>query len=99
ASKAPPPDARAQLRPRLGSEPEPRSLLERTLDQIADAGLDSYGDLETVPLLHFLSQYPVTPYTYVVSPGLSRGERPSVPKLQELAGQGYRLTVNLCAAV
>jgi hypothetical protein len=92
-----PPDGRDQLRANLSGEPETRSLLDRALDQIADAGLDTYGDLETVPLLHFLSQYPVTPYTYAVSPELSRGERPSGPKLQELAGQGYQLTVNLCA--
>jgi hypothetical protein len=78
-----------------GSEPE--SLLARVLDEVEDAGLDSYGDLEIVPLLHFLSEYPVTSYTYVASPVLSRGERPSPAKLQDLAAQGYQLTVNLCA--
>jgi protein tyrosine phosphatase (PTP) superfamily phosphohydrolase (DUF442 family) len=91
-----PPAQRAEL---TGQDagPDRRSLLERVLDEIADAGLDSYGDLETVPLLHFLSQYPVVPYTYVVSPELSRGERPSVAKLRDLAAQGYQRTVNLCA--
>ena len=79
------------------SGPEPRSLLARVLDEVADAGLDSYGDLETVPLLHFLSRYPVTPYSYAVSPVLTRGERPSVAKLRDLAAQGYRRTVSLCA--
>jgi Tyrosine phosphatase family len=91
-----PPEGREQLAA-AGAGPEPRTLWERVLDEIADAGLDSYGDLETVPLLHFLSQYPVTPYSYAVSPGLTRGERPSVAKLQGLAAQGYRLTVSLCA--
>ena len=75
----------------------PESLLARVLDEVEDAGLDSYGALETVPLLHFLSEYPVTSYTYAASPVLSRGERPSPAKLQDLAAQGYQLTVNLCA--
>ena len=71
--------------------------LENVGDELVDAGLRSYGDLETVPLLRFLAQYPVTPYTYAISPVLSRGERPSVAKLRDLARQGYRRTVNLCA--
>jgi Tyrosine phosphatase family len=79
--------------------PEPQSLLARVLDEVADAGLDSYGDLETVPLLRFLSRYPVTSYTYVASPVLSRGERPSPAKLRDLAAQGYQRTVNLCAEI
>jgi len=77
----------------------PESLLARVLAEVEDAGLDSYGDLETVPLLHFLSEYPVTSYTYVASPVLSRGERPSPAKLQDLAAQGYQLTVSLCAEI
>jgi Tyrosine phosphatase family len=81
----------------LASAPEKLPLWERILDEVANVGLDSYGDLETVPLLHFLSQYPVTAYTYAVSPVLSRGERPSVAKLRELAVHGFRRTVNLCA--
>jgi hypothetical protein len=91
-----PPDGRDKL-PGLASAPEKHPLWQRILDELADVGLDSYGDLETVPLLHFLSQYPVVPYTYVVSPELSRGERPSVAKLRDLAAQGYQRTVNLCA--
>ena len=83
--------------PGLASAPEKHPLWQRILDELADVGLDSYGDLETVPLLHFLSQYPVTAYTYPVTPELSRGERPSLAKLRDLAGQGYRRTVNLCA--
>jgi hypothetical protein len=81
----------------LASAPEKLPLWERILDEVANVGLDSYGDLETVPLLHFLSQYPVTAYTYTVSPVLSRGERPSVVKLRDLAAQGFGRTVNLCA--
>jgi hypothetical protein len=44
-----PPARRAEL---TGQDagPDRRSLLERVLDEIADAALDSYGDLETVPL-------------------------------------------------
>jgi hypothetical protein len=83
--------------PGLVGAPEKHPLWQRVLDELADVGLDSYGDLETVPLLHFLSQYPVTAYTYAVSPVLSRGERPTPAKLHDLAGQGYRRTVNLCA--
>jgi protein-tyrosine phosphatase len=81
----------------LASAPEKLPLWERILDEVANVGLDSYGDLETVPLLHFLSEYPVTAYTYAVSPVLSRGERPSVAKLRDLAVDGFRRTVNLCA--
>ena len=91
-----PPDGWDKL-PALASAPERHPLWQRILDEVADIGLDSYGDLETVPLLHFLSQYPVTAYTYPVAPELSRGERPSLAKLRDLAGQGYRRTVNLCA--
>jgi hypothetical protein len=91
-----PPDGRDKL-PGLASAPEKHPLWQRILDELADVGLHSYGDLETVPLLHFLSQYPVTAYTYPVSPELSRGERPSLAKLRDLAGQGYQRTVNLCA--
>jgi hypothetical protein len=80
----------------LASVPEKLPLWERILDEVANAGLDSYGDLENVPLLHFLSQYPVTAYTYTISPELSRGERPSVAKLRDLAAQGFLRTVNLC---
>jgi protein-tyrosine phosphatase len=81
----------------LASAPEKLPLWERILDEVANVGLDSYGDLETVPLLHFLSLYPVTAYTYAVSPVLSRGERPSVAKLRDLALRGFRRTVSLCA--
>ncbi|HEY2522095.1 MAG TPA: hypothetical protein VGJ19_18445 [Streptosporangiaceae bacterium] len=91
-----PPDSWDKV-PGLASAPEKHPLWQRILDELADVGLDYYGDLETVPLLHFLSQYPVTAYTYTVSPVLARGERPSLAKLRDLAGPGYRRTVNLCA--
>ena len=91
-----PPDSWDKV-PGLASAPERHPLWQRILDGLLDVGLNSYGDLETVPLLHFLSQYPVTAYTYAVSPTLSRGERPSLAKVRDLAGQGYRRTVNLCA--
>jgi hypothetical protein len=91
-----PADGRDRLADLAGA-PEKLPLWQRILDELENVGLDSYGDLETVPLLHFLSQYPVTPYTYAISPELSRGERPSVAKLRDLAAHGYRRTVNLCA--
>ena len=91
-----PADGRDRLADLAGAL-EKLPLWERILDELENVGLDSYGDLETVPLLHFLSQYPVTPYTYAISPQLSRGERPSVAKLRDLADHGYRRTVNLCA--
>lgn len=60
--------------------------------------MDSYGNLERSPLLHFLSRYPVTPYTYQVSELVSRGQRPDARKLSDLAvHQRYRATINLCA--
>lgn len=75
-----------------------RSFRHRVRDELETGALDSYGDLERFPLLHFLSHYPVTAYTYRVSPLASRGERPDPAKLAALAGQqGYRATVNLCA--
>ena len=48
-----PPDSWDKL-PALASAPEKHPLWQRILDEVADVGLDSYGDLETVPLLHFL---------------------------------------------
>jgi protein-tyrosine phosphatase len=70
----------------------------RVLDELETAALDGYGNLERVPLLRFLSHYPVTPYTYQVSELTARGERPDPAKLAELAQQqGYRATINLCA--
>ena len=74
------------------------SLRHRIWDDLKTDVLDGYGNLERVRLLHFLSQYPVTPYTYQISRLTSRGERPDPAKLAELTPrQGYRATVNLCA--
>jgi hypothetical protein len=74
------------------------SLRHRIWDEVETGLLDGYGNLERVRLLQFLSHYPVTPYTYRVSPLASRGERPDPAKLTELARQqGYRATINLCA--
>jgi Tyrosine phosphatase family len=74
------------------------SLGRRIWDDVETDVLDGYGNLERVRLLHFLSHYPVTPYTYQVSRLTSRGERPDPAKLAELAlRQGYRATINLCA--
>jgi hypothetical protein len=74
------------------------SRLRRVEDELETVALDSYGTLEQVPLLHFMSHYPVTPYTYQVSEVVSRGERPDARKLTDLATRrGYRATISLCA--
>jgi Tyrosine phosphatase family len=92
-----PPDARPQAAVIAGIQPGV-SLRHRILDGLETAALDCYGNLERVPLLRFLSHYPVTPYTYQVSELTARGERPDPAKLAELAlQQGYRATINLCA--
>ena len=77
---------------------EPRiSFRRRVLDDIETAGLDLYGAMEQAPLLHFLADYPVTPYTYQLDALVARGQRPDAKKLAELAARGFRGTVNLCA--
>jgi protein-tyrosine phosphatase len=92
-----PEDARQQAAAIAGTPPGP-SLRHRLRDELVTAALDCYGNLERVPLLRFLSHYPVTPYTYQVSELASRGQRPDPAKLAELAlQQGYAATINLCA--
>ena len=73
------------------------SLRRRVLDDCATAALDTFGTLEQAPLLHFLSRYPVTPYTYQVSAEVSRGQRPDAAKLALLSAGGFASTINLCA--
>jgi protein-tyrosine phosphatase len=74
------------------------SFRRRVMDEIETIALDSYGTLEQAPLLHFLSRYPVTAYTYELSAAVSRGQRPDGAKLADLVGgQRYRATINLCA--
>lgn len=92
-----PEDARVQAA-EIADVPQATSLRQRIVDELENAALDSFGNLGRAPLLHFLSRYPVTPYTYIVSAVMSRGERPSPEKLTDLFGRGkYRATVNLCA--
>jgi hypothetical protein len=92
-----PADARQQAVAIAGLGPG-TSLRHRVRDALETAALDCYGNLERVPLLHFLADYPVTPYTYQVSRLTSRGQRPDPAKLAELAHQqGCRATINLCA--
>jgi protein tyrosine phosphatase (PTP) superfamily phosphohydrolase (DUF442 family) len=69
----------------------------RVLDEIETIGLDLYGTLEQAPLLRFLADYPVTPYTYQLTATAARGQRPDAKKLADLAARGFRGTVNLCA--
>jgi len=73
------------------------SLRRRVVDDCESVALDTFGTLEQAPLLHFLSRYPVTPYTYRVSPQVSRGQRPDAAKLAVLTAGGHRATINLCA--
>jgi protein-tyrosine phosphatase len=92
-----PEDARHQASVIAGARPG-ISLRRRIQDELETVALDAYGNLERAPLLHFLSRYPVTPYTYQVSELVSRGQRPDARKLADLADrQRYRATINLCA--
>jgi hypothetical protein len=61
-----PEDARDQAS-EIASAPRNITLRQRIVDELDNAAHDSYGNLERAPLLHFLSHYPVTPYTYEVS--------------------------------
>lgn len=92
-----PDDVRHQAAGICGNQPS-ISLRRRIRQELETIALDSYGNLERIPLLSFLSRYPVTPYTYQVSGLVSRGHRPDSQKLTDLAGGGqYRATINLCA--
>jgi protein-tyrosine phosphatase len=91
-----PKDAREQAR-MIMDVPAGGSFAKRVIEVTTDAAADLYGSLERVKLLHFLSQYPVTPYTYPIDDHLSRGSRPSQAKLALLARESYAATVNLCA--
>ena len=91
-------DVREQARMIL-DVPAGGSLAKRVIEVTTDAAADMYGSLEKVKLLHFMSQYPVTPYTYPINGHLSRGSRPSQAKLALLARQSYAATVNLCAEI
>jgi protein-tyrosine phosphatase len=92
-----PEDVRAQVR-EIANLPAGVPLRRKIFEELENAGLDSYGYLERVPLLHFLSDYPVVPYTYQVSPVMSRGQRPTLEKLADLRYRGhYCATINLCA--
>ncbi len=93
-----PDEVRDQAAEIAGTQPG-LSLRRRVTDDCESALLDTFGTLEQAPLLHFLSRYPVTPYTYQVSPVVSRGERPAAVKLAALVASGHRATINLCAEV
>jgi hypothetical protein len=91
-----PGDVREQAR-MIMDVPAGGSFAKRVFEITTDTVADLYGSLERVKLLHFLSQYPVRPYTYPIDERLSRGSRPSPAKLVTLAGQSYTATINLCA--
>jgi hypothetical protein len=93
-----PDEVRDQAAAIAGTQPG-FSLRRRVEDDVESAALDAFGTLELAPLLHFLSRYPVTPYTYRVSPEVSRGQRPDAAKLAVLSASGHRATINLCAEV
>ena len=91
-----PDEVRDQAAEIAGTQPG-LSLRRRVEDDCASAALGTFGTLEQAPLLHFLSRYPVTPYTYRVSPEVSRGQRPDAAKLAVLTASGHTATINLCA--
>jgi hypothetical protein len=91
-----PDEVRDQAAAIAGTQPG-LSLRRRVEDDCESAALDVFGTLEQAPLLHFLSRYPVTPYTYRVSPVVSRGQRPDAAKLAQLVASGHTATINLCA--
>ena len=91
-----PDEVRDQAAEIAATEPH-LSFRRRVLDEIETAGLDLYGTLELAPLLRFLADYPVTPYTYRLTASVARGQRPDAKKLAGLAARGLRGTVNLCA--
>jgi hypothetical protein len=93
-----PDEVRDQAAQIAGTQPG-LSLRRRVVDDCETAALDAFGTLEQAPLLLFLSRYPVTPYTYSVSPVVTRGQRPDAAKLADLSARGHRATVNLCAEV
>ena len=93
-----PDEVRDQAAEIAGTEPG-ISLRRRVEDEYETVALDVFGTLEQAPLLHFLSRYPVTPYTYRVSAVVSRGQRPDAGKLADLSARGHRATINLCAEV
>ena len=81
----------------LSAVPSNAGTAARLFDILENCALDTYGHVEEVPLFHFLSLYPVTTYTYEISKGLARGERPNSEKLKFLKNLGYTATINLCA--
>jgi len=91
-----PEEVRDQAAEIAGTEPG-LSFRRRVEDEIETAGLDTFGTLEQAPLLHFLSRYPITPYTYQVSDLVIRGQRPNQGKLANLAARRCGATINLCA--
>ena len=70
---------------------------QRVFDVLENTVADIYGHLECERLFTFLSKYPVTEYTYDISPLLSRGDRADGAKIAQLYDQGFRAIINLCA--
>jgi hypothetical protein len=91
-----PADAQEQAA-QIFSTPVGITYRQRVFDILENAIADAYGHLECERLFTFLSQYPVTTYTYDISPLLSRGDRPDGSKIAKLYDQGYSATINLCA--
>lgn len=91
-----PEEVRQQAAEIAATEPH-ISFRQRVLDEVETIGLDLYGSLEEAPLLHFLADYPITPYTYQLARVVARGQRPDARKLADLAALRYQGTVNLCA--
>jgi hypothetical protein len=79
------------------STPTGSDLQHRVFGVLENSVIAAYGELETVRVLHFLSQYPVKAYTYELSSTVSRGQRADKAKVIALARQGYGAIINLCA--
>jgi DSP-PTPase phosphatase fused to NAD+ Kinase len=79
------------------STPAGIAFQQRAFDVLENAVAALYGHAECADLLKFMSQYPVTAYTYKISDRIYRGERPDGGKITRLYNSGIRATINLCA--
>jgi hypothetical protein len=71
------------------------ALKHTELNELKSDAAHAGGELELV--FKFLARYPVTDYQYDVAPGfLTRGDRPNVAKLKDLADDNFTATLSLC---
>ncbi len=79
------------------STPAGVSYRQRAFDVLQNAVADAYGELECERLFTFLAAYPITPYSYDLSPSLARGSRPDGDTIATLFARSFHATINLCA--